>query len=126
MHDLMRVVFRYIRWGIILGSELCIWASEALGVLPWINTATSGSTRKARQRRQPHTRIPALAALNGARTGTATQVQSDHVQAAGVPLKIVGDRSGNEGITDTVEPVLAQAVALCDFEIDGICVNMRR
>ncbi|KAI6754311.1 hypothetical protein HG530_012825 [Fusarium avenaceum] len=50
-----------------------------LSVLPWINTTTASGTGKARQRRKPHTRVPALAALDGTCACTASKVQSDDI-----------------------------------------------
>lgn len=53
-------------------------------------------------------------------------MEGDDIQRIDVLVQELGGRSRDEGITNAVEAVLAEAVALCDFWIDGVGVNVRR
>lgn len=93
--------------------------------LPGIDTSTASSSRETSQRRQAHARIPALAIADGAGAGATAEMEGDDVEVVAVLLQKVTDGAGDEGVADAVEAVLAQAVALGDFWVDGIGVDVR-
>lgn len=92
--------------------------------LPGIYTAAASRTGKTGQRGQSHTRVPALASLDGTDTCATAEVQSDNIEIVGIPVKKIRNRACDEGIADTVEAILAEAVALCNLAVNGICVDV--
>lgn len=87
---------------------------------PGIDTAAPCGAGKAGEGGEAHARVPALAVFDRARAGAGAEVQGDKIDFVAGLGEEVGGGPGDEGVADAVETVLAQAVALCDFGVDGV------
>ncbi len=88
--------------------------------MPRINAPAPRRTGQARERRQSHAGVPALAASDGARARTRAEVQRDDVDVVARLAQELGCRTRDEGVADAVEAVLAQTVVAGDLLVDGV------
>lgn len=93
---------------------------------PWIHAPAPRRPRESRQRRQPHARVPAFAALDSTGTGAAAKMQSNDVECIRILAQELGNGASDEGIADTMEAVLAQAVLAGNLLVNRVGGNMAR
>ena len=94
--------------------------------LPRVHTPTPRRTGQPRQRRQPHTRIPALAPLHRTSTRPGSQVQDNQTSLVLLLPQKPRHRPRDKRITNPMKSIFPQLVLLRNLLVDRICIDMLR